>query len=70
MVITDIGEPRTIKQLTVWSQTPDKPDSDFVCFEPICGFRGGIDSEPILIAPGESWKMEVQFSVEILDPRS
>lgn len=61
--IVDISNPPAVKQTTVWSQTPDKADCHFICFEPVCGVRGGIDTSPIMVVAGQTWNMKLQMSV-------
>ncbi len=65
IVIEDIGDVKTVKQMVIWSQTPQKPDCDFICFEPVCGLRGGIDSQPLVLDAGETWEMKIKFSFMI-----
>lgn len=52
-----------ISHIVVWSQPIDKPDYNFVCFEPVCGVNYAIDETPILIPPQEHWEMKLRFSV-------
>lgn len=47
--------------IVVWSQPIDKPDYNFVCFEPVCGVNYAIDENPILLSPNEEWKMKLHF---------
>jgi len=55
-----------VKQITIWSQSLDKADHDFVCIEPICGIRGGYISDPVQISPNEQWEMTVRFEAQII----
>lgn len=51
-----------IKKIVAWSQTPDKDDSDFACFEPVSGGDNTINENPILVKPGASWNMRIKFT--------
>lgn len=51
-----------VKNIVVWSQTPDKADSNFVCFEPITGGDNAINTNPILVPSQEKWNMVLKFS--------
>jgi galactose mutarotase-like enzyme len=51
------------KHVVVWSQTPEQPDSDFVCIEPFTRKTNGINTNPIVIQPGEKWKSKVRWDV-------
>ncbi len=53
-----------ITQVAVWSQAINKPDFNFVCFEPVCGLDYAIDNNPILVSPNSLWEMKLKFSVE------
>ena len=55
---------KKIRHLVVWSQPIDKPDYNFVCFEPVCGDNYTIDDNPILVSPQKNWVMKLKFSVE------
>lgn len=54
-----------VKQLTIWSQSLDKADHDFVCIEPICGVRGGYVTSPDQILAREEWEMKMEFTVQL-----
>ena len=54
-----------VKYLVVWSQTPQKDDSDFICVEPVTGKDNAVKEKPILVAPGEDWEMAIKFSVTL-----
>lgn len=51
-----------VKNIVAWSQTPDKPDFNFVCFEPITGGDNAINTNPILIPPQGKWNMALKFT--------
>ena len=65
MSIEDISSERKIKEMVVWSQPINKPDFNFVCFEPVCGGNFSIDENPIVIPPGKEWKMELKMSATL-----
>ncbi|MEM1312781.1 MAG: hypothetical protein AAGF07_04960 [Patescibacteria group bacterium] len=52
------------QHLVVWSQNQSKPDSDFVCFEPFSRSTNAINTNPILIKPGELKEVRIRFAVE------
>lgn len=56
---------KPIQHIVVWSQNTDKPDSDFVCFEPVCGLDHGLENSPIQVAPQDTWNMALRFSVKV-----
>lgn len=63
--IEDISpQSQKIRQMVVWSQPIDKPDYNFVCFEPVCGGNYSIDESPILIPLEGVWNMKLKFSVK------
>ena len=64
--IEDISEEAKITQIAVWSQAIDKPDFNFVCFEPICGPDYAIDESPILVPSQKEWQMRLKFLATIL----
>ena len=51
---------REYKQLWVWA----KPDSDFICIEPVMRDEGGIVNDPHMIAPGESLNAKLSIRLE------
>lgn len=53
---------KVIRHLVVWSQTPQKPDFNFVCFEPITAGDNAINTNPILLPAGSEWNMNLRFS--------
>ncbi len=64
VVIEDISYTPSVRQMVIWSQNSQKPDYNFICFEPVCGIRGGIDSAPIFVESNKSWTMKLKFSAE------
>ncbi len=62
--ITENGP--ALKHIVVWSQTPQKEDYNFVCVEPVCGKNEALHENPILIAPGKSWKMKIKFTAKTI----
>jgi galactose mutarotase-like enzyme len=54
-----------VKQLTIWSQSLDKADHNFICIEPICGVRGGYVTSPDQILAHEEWEMKMEFEAQI-----
>lgn len=61
--IKDISEHGSkIKHVAVWSQAINKPDFNFVCFEPVCGVDYAIDNNPIFIASNNTWEMKLRFA--------
>lgn len=60
--IEDITPGGVIRHLVVWSQTPQKPDFNFVCFEPITAGDNAINTNPILVPAGGEWNMNLRFS--------
>lgn len=65
LVIEDITvSGPVIKKIVVWSQKPDLPDHNFVCFEPVCGNDMAFYENPIMVEPNNSWNMKLQFIVE------
>lgn len=66
ITIEDVTEDGpVVKYGVVWSQTPDKDDYDFVCIEPVTGKDNAINENPILVAPGQEWKMQLRFSATL-----
>lgn len=63
IVDTTPGLPQ-IRYIVVWSQTPDQDDYDFVCVEPICGYNNALAESPVIVEPGVSWNMQLEFSVQ------
>lgn len=57
-----------VKSIVAWSQTPEKPDYNFVCFEPITGGDNAINSDPILIPPKGNWNMSLKFTAQHPEP--
>jgi galactose mutarotase-like enzyme len=51
------------QHLVVWSQYPEQPDSDFICFEPFSRDTNAINTDPILVAPGKSLESKIIFEV-------
>ena len=49
------------KHLVAWSQSPSKPDTDFICLEPFTRGPNGINDDPIWVEPGEAWTWEFGF---------
>jgi len=63
VVMEDLSE--VITKLVVWSQPVDAPDHDFICFEPVTLARKSFDSSPILVQPGETWTMKINFKINL-----
>lgn len=62
VTVYDLSRPKTITHLVVWSQSPDKPDSEYVCVEPVTRTP---EEAPLFVAPGEAWNMQIQFTASI-----
>lgn len=64
LTIKEVNEGLTnFRHLQIWSQNTSFPDSDFVCFEPVTRPQNGINTDPILLAPGEIEKFHLIFEV-------
>jgi galactose mutarotase-like enzyme len=64
LIIREVSEGLTnFRHLQIWSQDTNFPDSDFVCFEPVTRPQNGINTDPILVAPGETEKFHLIFEV-------
>ena len=48
------------KKIWFWS----KPDSDFICIEPVMRDEGGIVNDPCLIAPSETYSASLSVALE------
>lgn len=62
--IQDLSNPPVITHLVIWTQKPDQDDFHFLCVEPVCGYKGAYDTNPILITPAATWHMQMQFVVK------
>lgn len=64
ITIEDItsGDP-VIEKIVVWSQTPQKPDCNFVCFEPVTRGDKALTNNPIVVPAGGEWDMNLKFSL-------
>ena len=51
----------TLDHLVIWSQPKNTLDFDFVCIEPFTRNTNALNDNPILIAPGESWHINLTF---------
>jgi galactose mutarotase-like enzyme len=45
------------KKIWIWSQ----PEKDFICIEPMMRDKGGLTSDPELIAPGNTYTLSVSY---------
>jgi galactose mutarotase-like enzyme len=66
ITIEDITPQPVVKYMVVWSQPINKPDFNFICFEPICGPAGSISQKNIVVKPLEKWRMKLKFEVDLL----
>lgn len=62
IVIEDITPIPVVRKMVVWSQTPQKPDYNFVCFEPVTRGDNALTDNPINVAPTTEWTMNLRFS--------
>lgn len=61
-----ISSPNTdIDHLVAWSQPPNKEDYDFVCLEPFTRATNGINKNPIIIPPQQTWSGIFVFEVNM-----
>ncbi len=51
------------ENIVVWSQTPQKSDTHFVCIEPFTRKTNAINDQPILVKPSSAWSTTLIFSV-------
>jgi galactose mutarotase-like enzyme len=51
-----------MNNIVAWSQTPQKPDYEFVCFEPTARRSGALTKNPIIVPAGGEWNMNLRFS--------
>jgi galactose mutarotase-like enzyme len=66
ITIEDITPDPTVEKMVVWSQTPQKPDSNFVCFEPITRGDSALANNPIRVPAGREWNMNLRFSAQLV----
>lgn len=58
------GEKRLLSEMQIWSEAADKPDHNFICFEPVVvGGLNGLNrpDRRLEIAPGETKSIELAF---------
>ncbi|KAG9390660.1 Aldose 1-/Glucose-6-phosphate 1-epimerase [Carpediemonas membranifera] len=60
--VTVSHDSRAFKRTTVWRKTELE---GYVCIEPSF-VRQGILTDPIVVSPGDEWKTDVEFSLEII----
>lgn len=61
--ITETSEIKDFQNLVIWSQTPAKEDSDFVCLEPFSRQTNAINDNPILVEPRGIWEKSFEFII-------
>lgn len=62
--IKEISNQKEFQNLVLWSQIPDgNDDFDFVCIEPFTRKTNAINDDPIIVKPGQSWEVGVEFVV-------
>jgi galactose mutarotase-like enzyme len=54
------GNGPVIRNVAVWSQTPQKADYNFVCVEPVCGLDDAIHDSPISVPSGQAFDMKIR----------
>ncbi len=52
-------------KLVLWSQTPAKDDSDFICLEQFTRDTNGINDNPILVQQGKVWCCGITYEVAL-----
>ncbi len=62
ITIEDVTSSPVIEKMVAWSQTPQKPDYNFVCFEPVTKGDNALANDPIKIPVGGEWNMNLRFS--------
>lgn len=63
--LEDITSRHVVKYLQIWSQTKDKDDYNFVCFEPLTRLDNAINNKDCIeVKPKQSWNMRLRFSVK------
>lgn len=51
-----------MKKVVAWSQTPEEPDSDFFCLEPVTRGDNALTNNPIHVPKDGEWNMNLKFS--------
>lgn len=62
----EISQPtinKEFKHLVIWSSNPTEKDYNFVCVEPFTRETNGINKNPILVKPNQTWQAEIIFTV-------
>lgn len=62
ITIEDITPSPVVEKMVVWSQTPQKPDFNFVCFEPVTRGDRALTNNPILVPSRGEWEMNLRFT--------
>lgn len=62
ITIEDTTPNPVIEKMVVWSQTPQKPDYNFICFEPVTKGDNALTNNPIVVPSGGEWNMNLKFS--------
>lgn len=51
------------QNLVIWSQNTQEIDYDFVCIEPFTRKTNAVNDNPILVKPGTTWSVSLEFGV-------
>ncbi len=65
ITITEASSNMEIQNLVIWSQTTEQPDYNFICIEPFTRGTNAINDNPIIVEPGKTWEMKVQFKITV-----
>jgi galactose mutarotase-like enzyme len=60
--ISEESNPKQFQNLVLWTQNPGQKDCNFVCLELFTKQTNGINENPILIQPGQSWSTRLCFT--------
>jgi len=63
--IKEISDKKEFENLVLWSQIPTgNDDFDFVCIEQFTRKTNAINDNPILVKPGKTWSIQINFEVQ------